>query len=69
MKVTITPIVIGAFAMATKWPGGFGSCQLSGDHLNNSIIENVQNTEKSPADLRRLAVTQFSGKDHQLTPM
>ena len=35
----------------------------------NSIIENGQNTEKSPGDLRRLAVTQFLVKDHQLTLM
>ena len=29
---------------------------MRGDHPNNSIIENGQNTEKSPGDLRRLAV-------------
>ena len=40
-----------------------------GDHPNNSIIENVQNTEKSPGDLRRLAVIQSPVKDHQLTLM
>ena len=39
----------------------------SGDHPHYSIIENVQNTEKSPGDLRRLAVTQSPVKDHQLT--
>ena len=33
------------------------------------IIENGQSTEKSPADLRRLAVTQRPVKDHQLTLM
>ena len=33
----------------------------------NYIIENGQNTEKSPGDLRRLAVTQSPLKDHQLT--
>ena len=33
---------------------------------NYSIIENGQNTEKSPGDLRRLAVTQTPEKDHQL---
>ena len=52
-----------------KGPGGFGSWQPSGDHPNNSIIENGQNTEKSPGDLRRLAVTQSPVKDHQLTLM
>ena len=30
----------------------------SGDHRNYCIIENGQNTEKSPEDLSRLAVTQ-----------
>ena len=33
------------------------------DHLNYCIVEN---TEKSPGDLRRLDVTQTSVKDHQL---
>ena len=42
---------------------------MSGDHPNYSIIENGQNTEKSPADLRRLADTQTPVKDHQLTLM
>ena len=39
------------------------------DHPNNSIVENGQNTQKSPGDLRRLAVTQSPVKDHQLTLM
>ena len=39
------------------------------NHPNDSIIENVQNTEKSPGDLRTLAVTQTPMKDHQLTLM
>ena len=55
--VTIIPIVIGAFGTVTigllnyriiKGTGGFGSWRLSGDQANNSIIENGQNTEKSP---------------------
>ena len=50
-----------------KGPGRFRSWRLSGDHPNNSIVENGQNTEKSPGDLRRLAVTQSPMKDHQLT--
>ena len=36
--------------------------KTSGDHPNYSIIENGQNTEKSPRDLRRLAVTQTLAK-------
>ena len=31
---------------------------MTGDHPNDSIIENSQNTKKNPGDLRRLAVTQ-----------
>ena len=42
---------------------------MSGDHPNYSIIEGGQNTEKSPRDLRRLAVTQSPVKDHQLKLM
>ena len=45
----------------TKGTGG------GGEYPNDSIIENVQNTEKSPGDLKRLAVTQTPVKDHQLT--
>ena len=40
-----------------KGPGRLGSWRKSGYHPNNNIIENRQNTEKSPGDLSRLAVT------------
>ena len=67
-KVTIIPIVIGAFGAVTKGllkgSGRFGSWRSSGDHPNNSAIEDGQNTEKSPGDLRRVAVTQSPVKDH-----
>ena len=46
-----------------------GSWRPSRDHQNDSIIENYQNIEKSPGDLRRLAATQTPMKDHQLTLM
>ena len=42
---------------------------MTGDYRNYSIFENGQNTEKSPRDLRRLAVTQTPVKDHQLKLM
>ena len=45
-----------------KGTGGLGSWRTSGDHHNNCIIEN---TEKSPGDLRRLAVTQTPEEDNQ----
>ena len=40
-----------------KGSEGFGSWWTSGDHPNDSIIEDGQNTEKSPGDLRRLEET------------
>ena len=49
--MTITPIVIGAFGTVTKEIGGLGSWGTNGDHPNYSIVENGQNTEKSPGDL------------------
>ena len=50
----------------TKGTGGLGSWRTGGDHPNDSIFENGQTTEMSPGDLRRLAVTQTSVKNHQL---
>ena len=50
----------------TEGPGGW---RTGGVHLNYNITENGQNTEKSPGDLRRLAVTQTPVKNHQLTLM
>ena len=44
-----------------------GNKRTSGDHPNYYIIENSQNTEKSPGDLRRLVVTQTPVRNHQLT--
>ena len=38
--------------------GGLGNKMTNGDYPNNSIIKIDQNTEKSPGDLKRLAVTQ-----------
>ena len=71
MKVTITPIVIGAFGTVTKGLlKGQEDLEIRGrvkNHPNNYIIENCQNTEKSPGDLSRLAVTQTPVENHQLT--
>ena len=55
--------------MFTKGAGGLRSWELSGDYLNDSIIENGQNTKKSPGDLRRLPVTQTPVENYQLTLM
>ena len=50
-----------------KGTGGFGNKRTSGDLANYSILEIGQNTEKSPGDLKRLAVTQTPVEDHQQT--
>ena len=42
--------------------GGLGNERTGEDHSNYNIVEISQNTEKSPGDLRRLAVTQTSVK-------
>ena len=55
--------------MMTKGPGGLAIWRTSGDHPNDSTIEDGQNTKKRPGDLRRLAVTQTPVKNHQLTLM
>ena len=47
--------------------GGLWNKRMSGDHPNDSIIKISQNTEKSPGDLRRLAVTQTLLRNYQLT--
>ena len=62
--MTVMPIVIGPFGKRT---GRFGNKEVSGDHPDFSVIKIGQNTEKSPGDLRRLAVTQTPVKIHQLT--
>ena len=48
---------------------GLGNKRTSEDHPNYYNIENGQNTEKSPGDLKRLIVTQTPVKDHQLKLM
>ena len=55
--------------MIDKMPGGLRNKRTSGDHPNYNIIESSQNTEKSPGDLRRLAVTQTPVRNHRLTLM
>ena len=50
-----------------KGTGRLGNKRTSEDYPNFCIIEIGQNAEKSPGDLRRLAVTQTLVEDHQLT--
>ena len=70
MKVTIVPIVIGAFFKSTnneriiKKPGKLGRWRTGRDYPNDSIIKIGQNPETCRGDLRRLAVTQTPVKIH-----
>ncbi len=73
MKVTIVPIVIGVFSTITKGLlKGLGDLEV-GERVETiqmtGILENGQNPETSPGDLRRLAVTQTPVKNHQQTLM
>ena len=43
-----------------KGSGGLGNKKTTGDLHNNYIIDNDQNTKKSPGDLRKLVVNQTS---------
>ena len=52
-----------------KGTAELGGRRTSGDHPNYNIIENNQNTEKSPGDLMRLAFTPTLEKNHQLKLM
>ena len=64
MKVTIISIVIGALGTVTKGLiQGLGNNGTGGDCPNCCIVEIGQNTEKSPGELRRLAITQTSLED------
>ena len=45
----------------------FVSKRTKRDHLDNIIIKICQDTEKSPGDLRRFAVTQTPVENQQLT--
>ena len=73
MKVIFILILIGALGRVTegllKGLGELGNKRTRGDQPNYYIIEIGQNTGESPGDLRRLAVTQTSLKDQQLTLM
>ena len=79
MKVTIMPIVIGALGTVTKGLliillllEGLEDLEIGGwvETIQKiALLKDGQNTEKSPGDLRRLAVTQTPVKNHQLTLM
>ena len=70
MKVTVIPVVIKALGTVLqglkKGAGRVGNWRMNRDHTNNSNIKICQNTEKSPGDQKRLAVSHTPLK-HQLT--
>ena len=68
MKMTSIPIVIGALSTSTKGlVEGRGDLEIRGrEYPNYRIVEISQNTEKSPGDLGRLAVSQ-TPVENQLT--
>ena len=69
MQVTIIPIVIGAFGTVTKGLlKELEDLEVGGrveTIENTTLLRTVRNTEKSPGDLRRLAVTQTPVKNYQ----
>ena len=70
MKVTVIPIVIGAFSTVTKGLlKGLGDWRTRGENLNYSIVKIAKKTVINPGDLNRFGVTQNLKKDHQLRLM
>ena len=67
MKMMVILIVISALGTILNGTERLRIQRTSGDHPNYGIIKIGQNTEKIHRDLRRLAVTQTSVKNHQLT--
>ena len=63
--MTIIPIVSGVFGTVIKGlEQRLEDSEIREDHANYSIVENGQNTEKSPLALRSLAVPQTPVKNH-----
>ena len=71
MKVTIIPVVFGAFwychQRIDKGTGGLGYKRTSGDHSHEGVIKISLNTEKTSGDLRRHAVAQNQRENYQLS--
>ena len=60
--MTVIPIVIGPLGIVTKelvqGTGGLGNKRTSGDHAKCSMVEMGHNNNKSPGDLRQLAINE-----------
>ena len=69
MKVKVIPIVVGALGTVPKGlEKSLENLEIRGrieDHPEHCTAAICQNTQKSPGDLRRLAVTQTPVKDHR----
>ena len=64
----VIPLLIGAIDLAS----GLEEMEIGrGAEIiqTKALLQSVINTEKSPGDFRRLAVTQIAVKDYQLIPM
>ena len=73
MKVTVIPIIIGALGTIIKeLVQGLEDMEKRGRVeiiQTTALLRSRRNTEKSPGNLRRLAVTQTPEKNQQLTLM
>ena len=71
LRVTLIPIVIGGrWTVSKSFERGLAELKIRGrigDNPNYCIVSVSQNTEKSPGDQKRLAITQDPVKYHQLT--
>ena len=71
MKAALIPVVTGALGTIpkslVKKAGKVGNRRTTRDRPNYSIVEIYQNTEKSPGNPWKLAVTQTLVKNYQLT--
>ena len=70
MKVTVIATVFGALGAVPKClEKRLEESEIRGRIETIQTTEIGQNTEESPRDLRRFAVTQNPGKDYKLTPV
>ena len=72
MKVTVVPIIISALGTVIKGlVQGLDDLEIRRrvETFQTAALLGSENTEKSPVDLRRLAITQTSMRNHWLTLM
>ena len=64
MRMTVIPVIIGVLGRFWKEAGRIGNRTTNQGNPNCSIVKNGRNTEKSPGDRRKLAITHTPVKDH-----